>query len=74
VQHPASRAATVAQLLQHPSRRPALPEYLVDDRLLRRLQVLGGDLVVVDAVDGTCSWLCSRVVALAQLLWPVTES
>ncbi|WP_443032923.1 hypothetical protein [Streptomyces sp. DH10] len=51
MQHTVGRAATVAQLLQHPSRRSAIPEYLVDDRLLRRLQVLGGDLVVVDAVD-----------------------
>jgi hypothetical protein len=44
VQHPAGRAATVAQLLEHPSRRPALPEHLVDDRLLRRFQALGDDL------------------------------
>ncbi|WP_342456419.1 hypothetical protein [Streptomyces coeruleorubidus] len=52
VQHRAGRAANVAQLPQRPSRRPALPEHLVDDRLLlRRLQVLGDGLVVVDAVD-----------------------
>lgn len=51
VQHTPGRAPTLAHLRRHPPRRPVLPEHLTDHRLRRRRKVLGGVLVVVDAVD-----------------------
>ncbi|GGU67128.1 hypothetical protein GCM10010274_64540 [Streptomyces lavendofoliae] len=51
VQHTPRRAPVLADLRQDPARRAALSEDFADHRRGRLWKVLGGDLVVVDAVD-----------------------